>query len=69
MTLNVTIGSPPSIRTTIKDVNVNLANLGDLLDVEAVNPEDGSVLIYDDVTSMWVAQLLLEETEIDGGTF
>lgn len=69
MTVNVTIGTTPSIRTAIKDVNVNLANLGDLLDVDADAAVDGSVLIYDDVTAMWVAQLLLEETEIDGGTF
>ena len=69
MTVNVTIGSQPSIRTAVKDVNVNLVNLGELKDVEASAPADGAVLIYDDVAAMWVAQLLLEETEIDGGTF
>ena len=43
--------------------------LSDLLDVDISNKQDGSVLIYDALQEKFVASLVLEKQDINGGQF
>jgi hypothetical protein len=44
-------------------------NLEDVTNVDKTGLIDGSTLVYDVTTSMWVAQNFLIDTVIDGGTY
>lgn len=47
--------------------NINV--LSSLRDVEAVDPIDGSILVYNTSISKWEASVKLEKQEIDSGFF
>jgi hypothetical protein len=77
MAINVTITPSANIavkrksnpRILINQSDSTFKNLGDLVDVDLTNLEDGSLLIYDILTQKFVASRLLEKQEIDGGEF
>lgn len=47
----------------------NLTGINDVPDVQAVNPDDGSVLIYDSNINKWIASTSLEKQNLDGGHY
>ena len=58
----------------IKDWNAlpypsNIGTLGSITDISAVNPDDGSVLVYDININKWVANTTLEKQNVDGGFY
>lgn len=67
--LNIQLSNPLLLKTTIPASRVELANLGDLDDVDVIGAENNDVLKYQALTNTWVAGPLPAETEIDGGTF
>ena len=57
--------------TTVGETGLtgSTGNVGDLLDVDASNLENGSVLVYKLGTAKWTSTRLLEEQEMNGGFF
>lgn len=47
----------------------NLTGIGDIPGVSALNPDDGSLLIYDADINKWVASTTLDKQNLDGGHF
>lgn len=60
---NVRIGRP--VKRVIPAGNT----VGGAIDVEADQPEDGSVLVYDDTTEKWIATRILEKQFVNGGSY
>jgi hypothetical protein len=69
MVLKVQVKTPPKINTDIKRVQVSLAKLEELKDVEVNELEDGQTLVYDADAEKWVAQSVIDLTNIDGGSY
>lgn len=44
-------------------------NIEDLLDVDATNLQDGSLLVYNTTTSKWSSTTLLNQQQVDCGEF
>ena len=64
------ITSKPKQTVLVNQSGVLLAKkLSDLLDVDISNKQDGSVLIYDALQEKFVASLVLEKQDINGGQF
>ena len=59
----ITIGRP------ISKVNPFLSNIDFITGIDTSTKQDGSVLVYNDVTNLWEATTLLNEQNIDGGTY
>lgn len=51
------------------DYTTNLSGIDDIPNVVAVNPADGSLLIYDSNINKWVASTTLDKQDLDGGHF
>jgi hypothetical protein len=66
-TQNFKIGDGVTAWNSLSYSNVN--QLGDLNNVIAVSPDDGSTLVYDVSINKWVATTVLEKQSIDGGHF
>jgi hypothetical protein len=66
-----------NIRATVKDTNevrvrssVAVArNLEEFTNIDTTNLNDGSVLVYNDVKTDWVATRDLNQQNVDGGEF
>jgi hypothetical protein len=46
-----------------------IGKISDLADVDASAKKDGSLLIYDETQSKFLASTLLEKQEVDGGQY
>lgn len=57
------------VGTPVRRVNQARGYLNQLNDVDVTNLKNGSLLIYSNVSSKWEASTLLEEQEINGGSF
>lgn len=65
------------IRATVKDqerIRIRSATfiaqkLDNLVNVDAANPEDGSLLIYEQQTSTWKTSRTLDKQFVEGGEF
>lgn len=65
---NFKIGNGTSTWTTLIYPS-GIGGLGSLSDVISVNPDDGSVLIYNSNINKWQASITLEKQNMDGGFF
>jgi len=66
---NIKVNISRSPRIITNQSNLVSVSLSNLIDVNATNRQDGSVLVYDDVTEKYVATLTLDSQIIDGGVF
>ena len=62
----IQFGQDQSTRTTVNTVNVSLADLGELNDVDTTGVDNGDVLMYNSTTEKWEAKPI---EIIDGGNF
>lgn len=62
------IGNGTSTWTTLSYPS-GIGGLGSLSDVVYTNPDDGSVLIYNNVINKWEASTTLEKQNLDGGFY
>ena len=62
----IQFGQDQSTRTTVNNVKVSLADLGELNDVDTTGVDNGDVLMYNSTTEKWEAKPI---EIIDGGTF
>lgn len=71
-------GDGDSIRTAFSKINYNFGvvtetigagGIADLDDVYAVDPDDGSVLIYHSSINKWVASVNMNKQNIDAGEY
>lgn len=62
------IGNGTSTWTTLVYPS-GIGGLGSIADVISVNPEDGSVLVYNNSLNKWVASVTLEKQVLDGGFY
>lgn len=53
----------------IQGVSGSLVSMSSIGDVEAPNPENGSLLIYNTNITKWVASRQLNAQDMDGGNF
>lgn len=76
--MKVTLTQRPSLTARVGSKDPILVNqsatagarvLNDLLDVQAVNRVDGSVLVFDEAEGVFVATRILEKQDINGGHF
>lgn len=66
-----------NIRATVRDQNqirvrssVSVArNLEEFTNIDTTNLSDGSVLVYNDIKTDWVATTDLNQQNVDGGEF
>lgn len=63
------IGNGTSTWVVLPYANSIGGNIGGLDDVYAVNPDDGSVLVYNNSINKWVATTDLEKQNVDGGFY
>jgi hypothetical protein len=61
------IGNGVSVWNTLEYTNGT--RLSDLYDVDAPDPDDGDLLIYDTSINKWVSQKDLDKQRIDGGHY
>ncbi len=59
----------PSLAVSVIEGFMKIFRLGDLLDVDLTNLEDGSVLVYKANTEKWTATKKLEQQYINAGQF
>lgn len=59
----------PSLAVSIIEGFMTIFRLGDLVDVDLSDLEDGSVLVYRESTEKWVATRTLEQQYINAGHF
>lgn len=62
------IGNGTSTWTTLVYPS-GIGGMSSLSDVYAVNPDDGSVLVYNNSINKWVATTALEKQSVDGGFY
>lgn len=62
----VQFGSNQTTRTNVNNAQIQLANLGELKDVDTTGVDNGDVLMYNETTEKWEAKPI---EIIDGGTF
>jgi hypothetical protein len=78
--ITATVLTTSEITATIGDVSsltvssVGIQGGGDvsisgLLDVDAFNPDNGSVLVYKTITNKWTASTTLDAQNMEGGEF
>jgi hypothetical protein len=68
--ITATIGDVSSL--TVSSVGIqgdSGGSIGGLLDVDALNPYNGSVLIYKTTTNKWTASTTLDAQNMEGGEF
>lgn len=53
----------------IQGISGAATTVEDILNVDAENAADGSVLVYDMMTQKWVATTILEKQDITGGQY
>ncbi len=63
------IGNGTSTWVVLPYSNSIGGSLSGLDDVYAVNPDDGSVLVYNNGINKWVSTLDLEKQNVDGGFY
>jgi hypothetical protein len=61
-------GQPPTVVVSTF-TPLSVARIGDLVDVVASSPEDGSLLSYAASEQKWKASRLIREELLDGGNF
>lgn len=61
--------SEPALAVSIIEGFMAIFRLGDLVDVDLSDLEDGSVLVYQESTEKWVATRALEQQYINAGQF
>lgn len=66
---NKTIIDKIVVGVPISSVVESKGDINLLSGVDATQREHGSILVYDEDQSLWVAQLLLERQTIDGGYY
>lgn len=59
----------PNLVVSLIEGFMTIFRLGDLIDVDLSDLEDGSVLVYHADVSKWVAQRTLEQQYINAGQF
>jgi DNA polymerase III psi subunit len=62
------IGNGTSTWTTLSYPS-GIGGIGSLSDVYAVNPDDGSMLIYNQGLNKWIASVDLDKQNMDGGFY
>ena len=62
------IGNGTSTWTTLSYPS-GIGGLGSLSDVVSINPDDGSVLVYNNSINKWEASTNLEKQNLDGGFY
>ena len=68
--ITATIGDVSSL--TVSSVGIQGGgggNISGLLDVDAFNPANGSVLVYKTITNKWTASTTLDAQNMEGGEF
>jgi hypothetical protein len=68
--ITATIGDVSSL--TVSSVGIQGggdASISGLLDVDAFNPTNGSVLVYKTITNKWTASTTLDAQNMEGGEF
>jgi len=66
---NTTVVKKVVLGTPVRRVSLATGYLSLLNDVDVTDLENGSLLIYNTGSSKWEANTLLEEQEINGGSF
>jgi len=70
MAIQVKVGTPNRINTSIKRVQLDNLNVEELKNIDASGGlENGYTLVYDSVLEKWVPQAVAGVSNIDGGTF
>lgn len=65
-----TTGSATTVSSVgIQGVSATDIGIGGLADVDAVAPDDGSVLVFKQITSKWTATRTLDLQIMEGGEF
>lgn len=59
----------PSVVVSVIEGFMAIFRLGDLIDVDITALEDGCVLVYNSITSKWVATRVLEKQFVNAGQF
>lgn len=59
----------PSLVVSVIEGFMAIFRLGDLIDVDVTALEDGCVLVYNSITSKWVATRILEKQFVNSGQF
>ena len=68
--ITATIGDVSSL--TVSSVGIqgdSGGSISGLLDVDAFNPNNGSVLVYKTITNKWTASTTLDAQNMEGGEF
>ena len=68
--ITATIGDVSSLTVSSVGIQGNSGgSISGLLDVDAFNPNNGSVLIYKTTTNKWTASTTLDAQNMEGGEF
>tara|TARA_R100000234_G_C4846238_1_gene113241 strand:+ start:106 stop:333 length:228 start_codon:yes stop_codon:yes gene_type:complete len=72
--IKVRVGQQNAIKVTSSLAGNTAGRIGELSDVEASNPQNGMVLVYNSTTQKWTATLELtpgatQNLDINGGSF
>lgn len=59
----------PKLVVSVIEGFMAIFRLGDLVDVDTTDLEDGCVLVWNEVTSKWVATRMLEKQFVNSGQF
>ena len=72
--LKVRVGQKNAIKITSSLAGASAGTIGELSDVNASNPQNGMVLVYNSTTQQWTGTLELtpgnaQNLDINGGSF
>ena len=72
--IKVRVGQKNAIKVTSALAGASAGSLGELSDVNASNPQNGMVLVYNSTTQQWTGTLDLtpgtvQNLDINGGSF
>jgi hypothetical protein len=70
--INATIdstGNPTVSSVGIQGLSATQTGMAGIADVDAVNPVNGSLLIYKTTTNKWTASTVLDAQDMEGGSY